>query len=512
EKLNNHLQTPQEPSQIFHYFYTCNYQWKFKSMFFSLEKKDFWRMMFYRALFEEKNITLAQKIIPFLGKNIRPLLSNLDQLIEQSEPLKNEIYSFEDKETILIDPEFDIEHISLKINQVGKIFYQINSTKDSFIENSIKDEYWNDSQILEIYNELFSLTEKTGKYNFNLIDFGKLLYLFLPKQIRNFIKNIKINRLDYIPYIYFILEDMIIPFEMIYENNLFLLKYACGYKIGDISIPSLDFGEKISSNTREMPPSLKKPNVLIIDSINALNPKKWDENQKRKELIYPFKAGANELEYIIEYFSNSQKIDKITILSGIKSTRENILEYIKNSDIKLIHIVGNIFYSKWSPKDSYFLTNDNEIVKFKEIFDAIKENQKISKPFLFLNTQIYDMEGNKLKDTLKSFGEIISYFEFDSIMGIICRSYPIFNDETKKLIAYFYDNLLDGTSQGVALLKARQNIIAEETAKNIEKRIETMPENKVQHINLKTSLVLSSYILFGKPWKTLNEIIRSKIF
>ncbi|MEJ2277035.1 MAG: hypothetical protein P8Y70_04695 [Candidatus Lokiarchaeota archaeon] len=469
-------------------------------------------MMFYRALFEEKNITLAQKIIPFLGKNIRPLLSNLDQLIEQSEPLKNEIYSFEDKETILIDPEFDIEHISLKINQVGKIFYQINSTKDSFIENSIKDEYWNDSQILEIYNELFSLTEKTGKYNFNLIDFGKLLYLFLPKQIRNFIKNIKINRLDYIPYIYFILEDMIIPFEMIYENNLFLLKYACGYKIGDISIPSLDFGEKISSNTREMPPSLKKPNVLIIDSINALNPKKWDENQKRKELIYPFKAGANELEYIIEYFSNSQKIDKITILSGIKSTRENILEYIKNSDIKLIHIVGNIFYSKWSPKDSYFLTNDNEIVKFKEIFDAIKENQKISKPFLFLNTQIYDMEGNKLKDTLKSFGEIISYFEFDSIMGIICRSYPIFNDETKKLIAYFYDNLLDGTSQGVALLKARQNIIAEETAKNIEKRIETMPENKVQHINLKTSLVLSSYILFGKPWKTLNEIIRSKIF
>ncbi|MFX1489152.1 MAG: hypothetical protein ACFFBI_08395, partial [Promethearchaeota archaeon] len=46
EKLNKHLKIPHTNAQIFHYFYTCNILWQFKSIFFSLEQRDFWRMMF----------------------------------------------------------------------------------------------------------------------------------------------------------------------------------------------------------------------------------------------------------------------------------------------------------------------------------------------------------------------------------------------------------------------------------------------------------------------------------
>ncbi|MGV9174133.1 MAG: hypothetical protein ACOC35_16415, partial [Promethearchaeia archaeon] len=41
EKLKNHLSLPQSKSEIFHYFYTCNYIWQLKTRFFSLEPQDF---------------------------------------------------------------------------------------------------------------------------------------------------------------------------------------------------------------------------------------------------------------------------------------------------------------------------------------------------------------------------------------------------------------------------------------------------------------------------------------
>jgi hypothetical protein len=115
------------------------------------------------------------------------------------------------------------------------------------------------------------------------------------------------------------------------------------------------------------------------------------------------------------------------------------------------------------------------------------------------------MDGNKIKNTLKTFGEIVSYFNYDIITGIICKTYPIFNEETKLIVSNFYNNILNGESQGSALLKARQEIIAEATAKNIEQKIQSRSKLKFEdhHIDLKSSLALSSYILFGRPWKGL---------
>ncbi|MFX0007920.1 MAG: hypothetical protein ACFFAV_14525, partial [Candidatus Hermodarchaeota archaeon] len=273
EKLNNHLKLPQTNAQIFHYFYTCNILWQFKSMFFSLEKKDFWSMMFYRALFEEKNFELAQKIIPYLEEDLGLKLTNLMNLYNETESTKKEIYSFnsQDKQKKL----FNIKQMILRINSIGLMSYRIISVNNETIQGKILDEFWNDSQLIEIYNELFYESEYR-KYQFDLKEFGELLYIFLPKLIRDFFKSFVIESINFTPQIYFILDSMTIPFDLIYDNNFFLLKYSSGYNIGDVPLDGVDFEDE-QSKINQVDASNKAFNVLVIESINSKHPVKWNE-------------------------------------------------------------------------------------------------------------------------------------------------------------------------------------------------------------------------------------------
>jgi hypothetical protein len=97
EKLNTHLKIPQTNAQLYHFFYTCNFLWKFKSLFFSLEQKDFWRMMFYRVLYEQKDFKLAQKLIPYLEKNLMSAIGDPILLYNDTESLNKEYILLERK-------------------------------------------------------------------------------------------------------------------------------------------------------------------------------------------------------------------------------------------------------------------------------------------------------------------------------------------------------------------------------------------------------------------------------
>ncbi|MFX0137063.1 MAG: hypothetical protein ACFFDN_25720, partial [Candidatus Hodarchaeota archaeon] len=445
EKLNNHLKLPQKNAQIFHYFYTCNILWQFKSMFFSLEQRDFWRMMFYRALFEEQNYNIAEKIIPYLDKDFNRILTDLVALNSEVETLKKEIYVFDDYDDTpqAFHEDFAIKQLILRINSKGRISYRMISINDELIEGTIFNEFWNDAQIIEIYNELFYESEDR-KFNFNLREFGELLYIFLPKLIRNFFKAFKIESLDLVPQIYFVLDNMTIPFDLIYDNNYFLLKYSSGYHVivDDVPLRGVTFEEQGLYG----PPgeSAKKGyNILIIDSINSKNPLKWNEKTRQKELIFPFQAGADELNYLINFFNERGEIDQIATLIGANSTRENILSNLSIGMYQIIVFVGNIFYSKWSPKNSFFLTNDNHVLTFNEINKTLSQNTTKNKPLIFFNSQVFDTDGKKIRNTLKTFGDIVSHFDYNKITGIISKNYPIFNNETKEIISNFFINLLN---------------------------------------------------------------------
>jgi len=376
------------------------------------------------------------------------------------------------------------------------------SLDNQIVEGSIVTEFWNDTQILEIFNELFSESEHK-KYFFNLTEYGQLFYIFLPKLVRDFFKSFKIESLNLVPQIYFILDNMTIPFDLIYDNNFFLLKYSTGYKIGEAPLGGIAF-EQINQEEPESEPSQKIYNVLIIEAINSMGPKRWNEDIKNKELIFPFPAGANELNYILNFLNERAEVNQITHLIGAASTRETILSHISDGAYHIIIFVGNIFYSKWSPNDSFFITNDGNIIKINEINNLINQNKANLQPFLFFNAQIYNVEGKKLRNVLRKLGEIVAQFDYDRITGIISRNYPIFNDEANEIIANFFTYLFQGDSQGIALLTARQQCISEKMMKLVEKQFKDLTtDDGSKHIDLESSLALSSYILFGKPWKRL---------
>jgi CHAT domain-containing protein len=328
--------------------------------------------------------------------------------------------------------------------------------------------------IIEIYEDLFS-DKKAKSYSFNLKDFGKLIFLFLPKKIRQILKHLKNNDEGHTPQIFFILDSMIIPFDFIYDKKFFMLTYSCGYKIGEPSISGIFY----ELSLLEQPPSLQSNqyNILIIESTNFSGPLKWDDQQKKNILLFPFSEGNEEIDYITNFFNNRTEVNEITILSGINSTRENILKKISQGNSHIIHLVGNIFYSKLNPKNSFIITNDNSLITFNEIKKALDQSQSSIEPIIVFNVQFFDTKGLILKNVLKIFGDIVNQFNYDVIAGIICKIYPIFNIDSRELISNFYDNLFKKKNQGEALLGARQSC--------------------------KSGLALSSFILFGKPWKRL---------
>jgi hypothetical protein len=505
EKLNTHLKIPQNNAQIFHYFYTCDLLWQFKSMFFSLEQRDFWKMIFYRTLFEEQNYKLAQKILLYLEKDFINKIPDTLSLYNEANQIRSQIYTFDDLEVFPnIDQEgFSIKNMILRINSKGVISCRIISTDNQLIEGTITNEYWNDTQIIEIYNDLFYTPEKR-KYDFSLTEFGQILYSFLPRSIRNIFKSVKIESLKTIPQIYFVLDTMTIPFDLVYDNNFFLLKYSIGYKIGDLPLGGISFEQETATNN--IPSTINNQyKVLIIEGINASNPLKWNEEIKNKELIYPFPTGLNEVNYIVNFFNNQPGIEQLSVLTGLQATQENIINHLSKDFYHIIIFISNIFYSKWSPKDSYILTNDNEIITFNEINHLVTSKGKSLHPLLFFNSQIFDVEGIKLQNVLKTFGEIVARFDQSNITGVISRTYPLFNEETNEIISNFFINLLHNHSQGVAILKARQQCIAAKMEKAVEDQFHDLSaDDGITRIDLRSSLAVSSYLLFGQPWKKLK--------
>ncbi|MHA1106795.1 MAG: hypothetical protein ACTSPN_13950 [Promethearchaeota archaeon] len=463
-----------------------------------MEQRDFWRMMFYRVLFEEQDFELAGKIISYLDKELQVIIPFPKLLYTEVQSFVNDIYSFEDERYSpkTLEENFEIKQMILRIDGNGSISYRMISLQDQIIEGKIFNEYWNDAQIIELFNDAFSSnTEK--RYNFTLMEIGKLSYNFLPRTIRNFFKQFQIRALKVVPEIYLILENMTIPFELIYDNNFFLLKYSIGYIIGEPPLGGVSFDYHADTSIEVTPHD--DISVLIVDCTNSSSPLKWNESIKNKELIFPFLAGAEELNYITNFFNSRDEIKEIVVLSGQYSTRNHILSQLAGNHT-IIHFVGNIFFSKLNPYKSFFLANDNEIVTFYEINSALKSQNGNIYPFLFFNSQLFDVKGKKIRNVLKRFGDIMKEFDHNYTTGIIARSMPIFDEETQEISSNFYANLLKHSSQGVALLKARQECMSKKMTLVIEEELIDLKEDEGSvNTDLRNSQAISSFIIYGKP-------------
>ena len=503
ERLMEYLQIPEDQSNIFHYLHTCNYLWKFRSIFFSFKEQDFWRMIFYRALYQENNINLAKKIILFLDNNLQPLVQDCESLYKKALDIKNEIYTLEEIEDYYFQQKnLHIVNMVIKIDSIGEFSYRVYYSDENILERTFRKEHWNDTYVIKIYNDLFFNVNRK-KYDFNLEEFGKILYLLLPKVIRDYFSQFRTQVLR--PQIYFVFDKMTIPFEFIYKKGFLLFSYSIGYNIGAPPIMGAKFlmekeeAQKIKTD--------HEYNALVIDSINALSPKSWKEDENRKKLLYEFPSGANQLNYIKELFNNRSEIQNLKVLLGSESTRETILEEISQANYHIIYFVGNIIFSKTHPSYSYFITNDNNILKFIDLFNILETQVKKVKPILFFDTQMFDRKGNKLKEALGYFSEIISQLNFNNVKGVICRNFPDFNTDTKKLISEIFNSLFDNNSLGISLLKAREILlpkIPKLIKKQLDKEKPVDPDiDKSKHIKIENCQKFLSFLLFGEPWNKL---------
>lgn len=486
EKLKNHLSLPQSKSEIFHYFYTWNYIWELKTKFFSLDPQDFWRMAFYRILFELGEIGLAVKISSFFEEDLRSRLDDLASLYKIGQSLKQDIFQYpldNNLLKILNEHNSNVQKVVLNINDEGKISYFIELEDLHIFEGDFVKEYWNDSQIVDIYIDIF--LNNSENYDFNLKEFGKLMYSFLPYGIRTLLEEISTYKNGENVYVYILFSELMIPFELILSPNLLGNKLAISYysKSKPISGISLE-GNKNQKH------SLSN-NALIFESINSRSPIEWNEKSKVKDLLFPYPEGEEELNFIISMFNNLSQLENMKVLNGLNSTKEKLLSSLSQESFKIISFVGNLFFSKNAPQKSYFLTNNNQIITMEEIINEI--NTKSSKsPFLVFDIQMFNHQGEQIYNLLQPFSRIFHFLDYNSISGALVKNYPIFNDLSKHLLMNFSKHLIENDPQGIALLKARQSIINQNT------------EEEAEILDIKTILSICSFALFGSPWKTME--------
>ena len=106
---------------------------------------------------------------------------------------------------------------------------------------------------------------------------------------------------------------------------------------------------------------------------------------------------------------------------------------------------------------------------------------------------------------MRAFGEIIKNFDLNLICGVLAKVIPIFDYETQTITSNFYIHFLNELSQGISLLKARQECMVNRLEKLIEQDLKILNEDEgSKHITVQNSKSISSFILYGKPWKKIN--------
>lgn len=505
EELQQSISTPTELKQIFHYFHLSNFIWRLKTEFLTSEKFEFWNMIFYRAFFEEEDLNLSEMIIKFLPKKIQPLLTNLQELLNNFKQVQESIV-FLDQKNERLPPIFNekknakIIILSIRIKNNGEIRFYGKFDDSQEFQDVIKDEYWNDTYLTKIYNDLF--WNKKVKTDLNTIDFGRLLYLMLPRKLKLLFLKLNIEDLDYVPQIYLILDNMTIPFDLINDGGgIFSLKFSIGYSIGEPNLKRIISEKEILSLSQ---PKQKKYNALVIGCLNLMLPSKWDDIAQKNVLMYPFNAGVKELNHIVQYFNESSFIEQITYLVKENITYDKFLNNITSGNYDIIHIIGNLFFSETNPKNSFFITSDYQIVSISDINNALKANLNHKKSFICFNVRFLNLLGNNLQSNLIVISEIFRNFDQNEITGMIVRNNSIFNEDTRYLLSYIYNNLTGGFNQGVSLLKGRQIYLLNKVKPKSEQEEELKSINMQQDISEETLIALNSFLLFGKPWKMLE--------
>ncbi|MHA1803012.1 MAG: CHAT domain-containing protein [Promethearchaeota archaeon] len=507
EKLIYHLKIPQTEEELYHYFYTHNYLWRLKSAFLSGEEREFWNMIFYRALFEEKKISFAQKIIPFLDPEIHPLLKDLNKLSAKGELFKTKIYVFEDafpSENTFYDPNFILQKLIIQLSPSQSITCKMGSQNNEIKIITLENEFWNPTKLNAISGHLFE-SKEVVKENLTLKDTGTLLYLSLPRFIREYFSQFEISTLNFTPQLVFLTDELSIPFTLIYDKQFLMLNcsithYSPNLNLNGINFPTDDSFQKAVGGTSE-----KNIKALVVELTNSKGPFKWNDDLNKKETLYPFPHGLERMEKLRQFFTSSTTLTSKELLVRESATHENILKLLKEKNFNIIHIIGNLIYFPSIPLESYLITSENETLKLKEIFSLIsKDHDLTAQPLIFFDLQFFNEHKERILNPIPIISNIISSLQLNNLTGIVFRTNSTDDEISDKITFSFYDNLLNGQDIGTAMLNARKQFISEDMINAIERKlllIRKMAQNAPSQEILK---IFPYFLIFGLPWNRLS--------
>ncbi len=481
KKIDEYLDPPQAFGNSQPYFETYNEIWNLKSRLGQTTEVDFWKMAFYRALFEERDLEVAKfawKSLPDAYKSkchptgqIEDAIANLPRA-----------------------PVGKISHTRLVIRLVDQQDVDIYCTSpksEEYLEIH-SPEPWNSAELEEIFSQLI-----TRQRDLELMMFGRLIYLNLPAEVRRTIRSFKAESVQAQPHLLFIMDKFSLPVGLIHDGTSFLnLKFAVSSLIGPTSLRGMS--EMTQDN-----PAAEKLRLLFVANLNVKDPRIWDEKTHKEEPLYCLSETEGEVNDLIQFTQKYSSVESISYLIGTQATKDKILATIRELQPHILHYAGILFYVEENPGESYLLAPDGKVISLEEIFQVFEEFPV--RPLLVLNVKLVNKKGEFIFNAGYEAGQLGSLQSKYFLTGVLTRFAPIFNADSLALFKGFYDCLLSRKVPeiGTALLKGGQQLVADKALQQATTMSKTLDDKDSKVIHFGGDLTAASFLLFGLPWRKL---------
>ncbi len=481
KKIDEYLDPPQTFANSQPYFETYNEIWNLKSRLGQTNEVDFWKMIFFRALFEERDMNIAKLAWSSLPEAFRskchPTGQIEDAIANQPRPLVGKITHARLVIRLVEQQEVDIYCTSPKSEE----YLEIHSP-----------EPWNSAELEEIFSQIL-----TRQRDLELMAFGRLIYLNLPGEVRRTIKSFKAESVQTPPHLLFIMDKFSLPVGLIHDGTSFLnLKFAVSSLIGPTSLRGTS--EMTQDNL-----AAEKLRLLFIANINVKDPRIWDEKNQKEEPLYNLSETEEEVNQLIQFAQKYTNVESISYLIGTQATKDKILATIRELQPHILHYAGILFYVEENPGESYLLAPEGKTISLEEIFQVFEEVPV--RPLLVLNVKLVNKKGDFILNAGYEAGQLGSLQSKYFLTGVLTRFAPIFNADSLALFKGFYDCLLSRKvpEVGVAVLKGGQQLVADKALQQATSMSKTLDDIETKVIHFGGDLTAASFLLFGLPWRKI---------
>jgi hypothetical protein len=505
DKYKLTLTVPQELNAFRDFCYAIEEYYSLKRGYINPTEEEFWWAIFHRSIFEEGLDDIAKIAAKKLKITTLPFIAELiiKQTQETLENLQEEQQLTPDITVGGMDPQKISITLRIQPHQPIKLYSHIVYGSEFSEERLFQiDENWDDLNLVNLYHALPKPGDlSTIKDIVSQQEFCKIAFLTLPKQLRQFSRQLKLKS-NQIPELFIITDEASIPFELIMDHKSpFGVKYGIGYRFKE---PKLTHSVKNLIQTSKVTPDMvHKIRILSLSDLNSEVPRSWDEKVQKNTPLFAYAEGTEI------YKTMNQKIQELnTFVESFQAfnhrncTYKELQNEITSGQYQIIHIASNLFYLEESPLDSYFISPDNQCLSMRDFIDMLSFGRKKNtlqktpfiRPLIIFTGRVIDQHQNPISRSFTTLAKIHRMLESKHILGFYIRISSEWNQYLQDGLLIFLERILLGESIGSALITANRHQYI--TVRNLF--------NDSNTITLGQILSETHFTFFGEPWCSLD--------